>query len=143
MAVIVASLGDSVRNVRDRALLLVGFAGAFRRSELSRVDCKSIKRTPRGIVITIAKSKTDQEGQARHVAIPNGRNNICPIQALDQWLEPSGIVEGPVFRPVTPRGHVLLGHVSGDAIASIVKQRVKAIGLDRRGTPDIHFALAS
>ncbi len=76
-----ASLGDSVRDVRDRALLLVGFAGAFRRSERSRVDCKSIKRTPRGIVITIAKSKTDQEGQARHVAIPNGRNNICPIQA--------------------------------------------------------------
>ncbi len=130
MATIVASLGDSVRDARDRALLLVGFVGAFRRSELSRIDCKSIERTPRGIVITIPKSKTDQEGQGRHVAIPHGRSAICPIKALDHWLELSGITKGSVFRPVTRRGHVLPGRLSGDSIASIVKQRVRAIGLD-------------
>ncbi len=130
MAAIVASLGDSLRDCRDRALLLFGFAGAFRRSELSRIDCESIERTARAIVITIPKSKTDQEGQARHVAIPHGRSAICPIKALDQWLEVSGISEGPVFRPLTRRGHVLPGQLSGDSIASIVKQRVKAIGLD-------------
>jgi integrase len=130
MIAIVASLGDSIRDARDRALLLIGFAGAFRRSELSRVDCKSIDRTPRGIVITIPKSKTDQEGQARHVAIPHGRSAICPIKALDQWLEVSGISEGPLFRPVSRRGQVLPGQLSGDSIASIVKQRVKALGLD-------------
>src|SRR6266516_1746174 len=130
MAAIVASLGDSLRDCRDRALLLIGFAGAFRRSELSRIDCESIERTARAIVITIPKSKTDQEGQARHVAIPHGRSAICPIRALDQWLELSGVTEGPVFRPVTRRGQVLPGQLSGDSIASIVKQRVKAIGLD-------------
>jgi integrase len=130
MAAIVASFGDSVRDARDRALLLVGFAGAFRRSELSRIDCKSIDRTPRGIVVTIPRSKTDQEGQARHVAIPHGRAAICPIKALDQWLELSGITEGPVFRPVTRRGHVLSGRLSGDSIAKIIKHRVKTIGLD-------------
>jgi integrase len=130
MAAIVASLGDSVRDARDRALLLVGFAGAFRRSELSRIDCKSIEQTPRGIVVTIPKSKTDQEGQARHVAIPHGRSAICAIKALDQWLELSGITKGPVFRPVTRRGHVMPGRLSGDSIASIVKERVKTIGLD-------------
>src|SRR5262249_43199119 len=91
IAAIVASLGDSVRDVRDRALLLIGFAGAFRRSELSSIDCKSIERTVPGIVITIPKSKTDQEGQARHVAIPRSRNAICPIKALDLWLERSRI----------------------------------------------------
>jgi integrase len=127
---IMASLGDSVRDCRDRALLLIGFAGAFRRSELSRIDCESIERTPRGIVITIPKSKTDQEGQGRQVAISHGRNNICPVRALDQWLELSGITQGPVFRPLTRRGHVLPGQLSGDSIASIVKQRVRAIGLD-------------
>jgi integrase len=130
MAAIVASLGDSVRDARDRALLLIGFAGAFRRSELSRIDCESIERTPRGLVITIPKGKTDQEGQTRRVPIPHGRNAICPIKALDQWLELSGITKGPVFRPVTRRGHVLPGQLSGDSIASIVKQRVKAIGID-------------
>jgi integrase len=130
MAAIVASLGDSLRDCRDRALLLIGFAGAFRRSELSRIDCESIERTARGIVITIPKSKTYQEGQTRQVAIPRGRNAICPVKALDQWLELSGISEGPVFRPITRRGHVLSGQLSGDSIASIVKQRVRAIGLD-------------
>ena len=55
---IMGSLGDSMRDVRDRALLLIGFAGAFRRSELSRIDCESIERTARGIVITMPKSKT-------------------------------------------------------------------------------------
>jgi len=130
MAAIVASLGDSLRDCRDRALLLFGFAGAFRRSELSRIDCESIERTPRGLVITIPKSKTDQEGQTRQVPIPHGRSAICPIKALDQWLELSGITEGPVFRPLNRRGHVLLGRLSGDSIASIVKQRVKTIGLD-------------
>ncbi len=83
-----------------------------------------------GLIITIPKSKTDQEGQARQVAIPRGQNAICPVKALDQWLEVSGISEGPVFRPVTRRGHVLSGQISGDSIASIVKQRVRAIGLD-------------
>ncbi len=127
---IMASLGDSVRDCRDRALLLIGFAGAFRRSELSRIDCESIERTARGLVITIPKSKTDQEGQARQVAIPFGQNAICPVKALEQWLEVSGISKGPVFRPVTLRGHVLSGQISGDSIASIVKRRVRAIGLD-------------
>ena len=120
----------TVRDARDRALLLIGFAGAFRRSELSAVDCKWIERTAGGLVITIPKSKTDQEGQARQVAIPRGRNAICPIKALEQWLERSGITEGPVFRPVTRRGQVLPGQLSGDSCASIVKQRVRAIGLD-------------
>jgi integrase len=130
LAAIMASLGYSLRDARDRALLLIGFAGAFRRSELSGIDCRSIERTAAGIVITIPKSKTDQEGQARHVAIPRSRNAICPVQALHQWLERSGIKEGPVFRPVSRRGHVLPGQLSGDSIASIVKQRVRAIGLD-------------
>jgi integrase len=130
IAVIMASLGDSVRDVRDRALLLIGFAGAFRRSELSGIDCKSIDRSARGIVITVSRSKTDQEGQTRQVAIHRGRNGICPIKALDQWLQLSGITEGPVFRPVSRRGHVLPGQLSGDSIATVVKQRVSAIGLD-------------
>ena len=130
IAAIMASLGDTLRDVRDRALLLIGFAGAFRRSELCAVDCEWIDRMASGLVITIPKSKTDQEGQSRQVAISRGRDPICPIKALDRWLALSGISGGPVFRPVTRRGHVLPSRLSGDSIASIVKQRVKAIGLD-------------
>jgi hypothetical protein len=78
-----ASLGDSVRDTRDRALLLIVFAGAFRRSELSSIDCKSIERTDLGMVITVPRSKTDQESEWRQVAIPRGRNGVCPLKALD------------------------------------------------------------
>jgi integrase len=130
LAAILDSLGNSVRDARDHALLLIGFAGAFRRSELSRIDCGSIDRTAAGIVITLRRTKTDQEGRARQVAIALGRNGMCPVRALEQWFQLSGISEGPVFRPVTRRGHVMPGQLSGDAIASIIKQRVRAIGLD-------------
>jgi integrase len=130
IAAIMASLDDSLRDARDRALLLIGFAGAFRRSELSRIDCESIERTDPGFVITVPRSKTDQEGEGRQVAILRRRNGICPVEALEDWLQLSGITEGPVFRPVSRRGHVLPSQLSGDAIASIVKQRVRAIGLD-------------
>ncbi len=62
IAAIMASLSDSLRDARDRALLLIGFAGAFQRSELCAVDCKWIERTASGLLITIPRSKTDQEG---------------------------------------------------------------------------------
>jgi integrase len=79
LGLIVAPLGNSLRDLRDRALLLVGFHGAFRRSELSAVDCKSIAWSNQGIVVTIRKSKTDQERKGRNVAIPGGIGAICPV----------------------------------------------------------------
>jgi integrase len=130
LAAIVSSLGPSIKDVRDRALLLVGFAGAFRRCELSALDYGSLVRTTKGIVITIPRSKTDQEGQGRKIAIPFAGGPICPVTALQTWLEVSRIANGPVFRPVTKGGHVLISRLSGDAIAVIVKQRVEMIGLD-------------
>jgi integrase len=120
---ITSSLGNSTRDVRDRALLLIGFAGAFRRSELSALDFQSIERRPEGIVMTIPKSKTDQERRGRQVAIPYAHGPICPIGALDAWLEFAKISEGPLFRPVTKQGEVLARPLSGEAVAVIVKQR--------------------
>jgi integrase len=113
--------------VRDRALLLIGFAGAFRRSELISVDCKSIERRSAGIVISLRKSKTDQINRGREVGIPYSSGKICPIQALDAWLDLAQITEGPVFRSVTRWGDVLSQRLSGEAIAVIVKERSRSI----------------
>jgi integrase len=127
---IVSRLGYATRDLRDRALLLVGFAGAFRRSELTAVDCRWIERRERGIVIKLPRSKTDQEGRGRDVAIPRIGGPICPVAALDSWLATSGIANGPLFRPVSKAGRVLGNPLSASTVATVVKQRVAQIGLD-------------
>ena len=130
LAAIVSSLDSSIKDVRDRAVLLVGFAGAFRRSELSAVVCTAIEWRPRGIIVSLPRSKTDQEWRGRKVGIPCAQGAVCPVAALRSWLDASGVTGGPVFRPVTKAGRVLTDQLSGDAIARIVKQRVGAIGLN-------------
>jgi integrase len=130
LADIVSRLGSEKRDLRDRALLLVGFAGAFRRSELTAIDCSQIELRERGIVITLPRSKTDQEGRGRHVAIVRVGGPICPVAALDGWLTTSGITDGPLFRSVSKAGRVLGKPLSASAVAIIVKQRAAQIGLD-------------
>jgi integrase len=127
---IVESLGNSLRDSRDRALLLVGFYGAFRRSELIAVDCKSIVRSNHGLVVTIRKSKTDQERKGRQVVIPAKVGSMCPVRALERWIEASGIIEGPVFRPIDRAGTIATGALSGDAVGIILKRRLKENGGD-------------
>jgi site-specific recombinase XerD len=126
----VAPLGDSLRDKRDRALLRIGFAGAFRRSELRAIVCTSIRRCNQGIVIAINRSKTDQNGQGRQVASPYGRSSVCPVNALGNWLFASRIDEGPVFSAVARHGRIRGDALSAEAIALIVKERAEAAGLD-------------
>lgn len=130
LGLLVASLGNSQRDLRDRALLLVGFHGAFRRSELSAVDCKSIAWSEQGIVVTIRKSKTDQERKGRDVAIPRGMASICPVRALECWLDICGISEGAVFRPINRVGRISKEALSADAVSVILKRRLKDLGCD-------------
>jgi integrase len=106
LSAIISLLGNSMRDIRDRALLLVGFAGAFRRSELSSIRCDWITRTEHGLSIALRKTKTDQESKGRDVFIPLVGGRICPIAALDTWFEVSGITDGPVFRRVSKSGRV-------------------------------------
>ena len=81
---------------RDRALLALGFAGAFRRSELAMLTMDDLRHVAEGLQIKIRKSKTDQESGGQTIAVPHGRH-IKPVQALCEWLEAAGITEGPVF----------------------------------------------
>jgi site-specific recombinase XerC len=106
----VAHLPDTLLGARDRALILLGFAGAIRRSELVGLDVADVAAADEGLVVVIRKGKTDQEGSGRKLGIPLGKNPAtCPVRAVQAWLDLSGVAEGHLFRPVNRHGHVSAG----------------------------------
>jgi len=116
---------------RDRALVLLGFAGAFRRSELVALNVCDIEESDEGLRIRISRSKTDQEGQGVTIAVVTG-SVACPVVALNAWLRAAGIEDGPLFRPVTKGGKVSAARLQSKTVATIVKRHAKALGLDAR-----------
>lgn len=126
----IAHLPENLLGVRDRALLLVGFGGAFRRSELVALDIADVAVTRDGLVVTIRRSKTDQEGEGRKIGIPYGSNPAtCPVRSLQDWLAQCGFTEGPLFRPVDRFSRVASMRLSAAAVADIVKRYAAAVGL--------------
>lgn len=121
--------GDTPRAVRDRALLAIGMAGAFRRSELVALQLNQVAMVPRGIRILIGRSKTDQEGEGVEIVIPEG-SRIRPKQLLVDWVTLAGFSEGPVFRKLTPQGRITPKPMSDKGVALVVKARAAAAGLD-------------
>lgn len=122
---------DDVLGARDRALLACGFAGAFRRSELVSLDVADLDFRAEGLAVTLRRSKTDQEGAGRIVALPYGSNlDTCPVRALRGWLDAAGITAGPVFRGVNRHGRVSGERLSDRAVALIVKAAAERAGLD-------------
>jgi len=127
----IARLPGNLLGVRDRALLLIGFCGAFRRSELVALDAADAAVTRDGLVVTIRRSKTDQEGEGRKIGIPYASHlETCPVRSLQDWLGKSGITEGPLFRPIDRFGKMASARLSAAAVAEIVKKYAAAVGLD-------------
>jgi integrase len=91
-----AAESGSLRALRNRAIILLGFAGAFRRSELVALNVEDIEEVPEGLLIHIRRSKTDQEGLGRKLAIPRGEI-ACPVAALRVWREAAAITSGALF----------------------------------------------
>jgi integrase len=120
---------DSLLGKRDRALLLVGFTGAFRRSELIGLNVEDLEETRDGMVIR--RSKTDQEGEGRKLGIPPGAEEAtCPVRALAEWRTAAGLTSGPLFRSVNRHGKVLGARLSGEGVAMVVKRYVEKLGYD-------------
>jgi site-specific recombinase XerD len=129
--VMVETLPDNLLGIRDRALLLLGFAGAYRRSELVSLDIEDITFTRDGLRVLLRKSKTDQEGQGITKGIAYGSHlETCPVRALQQWLETSKIQTGPLFCAINRHGQMQHGRLSDKAVALIVKRQASAAGLD-------------
>jgi len=127
---VLAKMGDRPKDLRDKALLLIGFAAALRRSELIALNVGDVQSVRQGVVITIRQSKTDQEAAGRQLGIPFGRTRWCPIKTLEEWLVHAAITEGPIFRQVNRHGHILPRRMKPEAVSIVVRERVASIGLN-------------
>jgi integrase len=125
----VGKAGSDLKGLRDRALLLLGFAGAFRRSELVALNVEDLQFCDGGLRVTIRKSKTDQEGLGATIGIVSG-STACPLDAMRAWIETARITEGPVFRPVNRKGKVSKHRLSARAVAELVKTYARRAGLN-------------
>jgi site-specific recombinase XerD len=123
---------DTLQGKRDRALLLVGFATGSRRSELVGLAMEDLEETPEGLLLTIRKSKTDQEGKGIVKGIVRGEHaDTCPVSALLAWAKAAGITTGPLFRNIAKGGKVG-GQLSAQSVALVVKAAAKAARLDAK-----------
>lgn len=133
LAPMIQATGNDLHGARDRAILLLGFAGAFRRSELAALDVEDVRFTSDEMIVTLRKSKTDQEGRGQKKVIPMlGDTALCPVRAVRAWLDASGIASGALFRPIDRWGHVRAGRMTDKVIALTVKACATRAGLDAR-----------
>lgn len=121
MADMIRRIPNTLKGKRDRAILLLGFAGAFRRSELSALKVADMEDVEHGLRILIRQSKTDQEGQGQEIAIYKGVR-LMPVDAVKDWLAAAKITEGPVFRSLRKGDKVSENPLSPFSISVIVKR---------------------
>lgn len=120
-----------MKAARDKALLLVGFAGAFRRSELVALQYNDMTQFDSGVELLLRRSKTDQEGAGRTVFIPHAKSSRCPVKALKHWLELAGISDGPLFRQVNRHDKIVGSKaLTPQSVALIVKASVRRMSGD-------------
>jgi integrase len=129
LARIVAALPEDLASIRDRALLLVGFFCALRRSELVALAVEDLDRRPDGCTITIQRSKTDPYGTGQYVPLPAFRGPLCPTAAIADWLATAAIAEGRVFRTVCPDRRIA-STLPAPQVGSILRKRAAEAGLD-------------
>jgi len=133
---LVAPCGPDAAGLRDRALLLIGYAGALRRSELAAIAREDLGFDAAGLRLTLPRSKADPEAAGAILGIPRGRHAAtCPVRALEAWLAASGCEFGPVFRKVDRWGGIETRALHPDAIRQILRRRAAEAGLDTPVSP--------
>jgi len=120
------------RGARDRCILLLGFASALRRSELSALDLADVRLERGGLVVMLRRSKTDQTGAGRELGIPRGvRRSTCPVRAYEAWLVERGHGPGPLFVQCDLNtGALSRRRLSGRGVAEVLKSAARRVGLD-------------
>jgi integrase len=114
-------------------LILMGFAGAFRRSELVALQVRDVTFVEEGLIALVRRSKTDPFGEGRQVGLPYAHSSACPVEALRHWLTLSGIACGPLFRAVNKGGAIGAKALSAQSVALLVKEYAAKAGLDPAG----------
>jgi hypothetical protein len=124
VAEMVKNLGAGLRDTRDRALILIGFAGAMRRSELVALDVDDVSQVTERLRIQVRRSKTYQQGSGDLIGITYGSDpRTCPVRSWRAWLDAAGNDSGPAFRRRGRYGQVTEHRLSADYVLRILKER--------------------
>jgi integrase len=127
---LVATCDRTARGRRDRALLLIGFAAALRRSELVALQVDDVAEDARGLRLRIRRGKTDQAGEGAEIGVPRGRHvETCPVRAFQDWMEIATRKSGPLFRRISTGDTIGDGGMHPDAVRRILAYRVEMAGL--------------
>src|SRR5882762_1030409 len=108
---------QGTKGIRDRALILLGFAAALRRSELVALDVQDLAYVKEGLIVHLRRSKTDQDGEGRKIAVPYGRTSACPVKAVQHWLERAQITAGAIFPSVSKGGRIDEQRLTAQSVA--------------------------
>jgi len=130
---LIVSFLEGTSKDRDKAILLLGFAAALRRSELVALNVEDLGLQNSNLVVEIRSSKTDRLKLGRQIIVPPGPNAACPIRFLVKWLHEAGIKDGAVFRGMDRHGNVRSTRLTAETVSTIVKRSVSQVGLDARG----------
>ena len=138
---------EKIRDVRDRAILCLGFMTGLRRSELVALDVEDLKCSRNGMTVHVRRSKGDQVGEGRDVVVFRGSGETCPVAAVQAWLSGAGITAGPVFVGVDRLGRARHGkRLTDQVVRTVVKERARAAGLadvDRLSGHSLRAGLAT
>ena len=124
---------EKIKKLRNKTLILIGFGGGFRRTELISIDHEDIDFVQEGVKITVRKSKTDQFGEGMIKGLPYFSNEkYCPVTNLKNWLTLSKIKTGPIFRRFA-KGSILTRHrLTDQSVVLIIKDCLKLAGIENQ-----------
>ena len=122
---------DEIKKARDKTLVLIGFGGGFRRTELISIDYEDLEFVPEGLKIMIKRSKTDQFGEGMTKGLPYFPNQTyCPVNNLNKWLELSKIRSGPLFRRFTKGLTLSNNRLTDQSVVLIIKKYLSLAGIE-------------
>ncbi|WP_075506721.1 site-specific integrase [Candidatus Pelagibacter communis] len=124
---------NEAKKLRDKTIILIGFGGGFRRSELISIDYEDLEFVPEGLKITIRKSKTDQFGEGMIKGLPYFNDkNYCPVANLKKWLEISNINSGPIFRRFSKGSNLSDNRLTDQSVVLLIKEHLRLAGIENK-----------
>ncbi len=124
---------EEIKKLRDRSIILIGFAGGFRRNEIVSLDYDDLDFVTEGVKINIKRSKTDQFGEGTLKALPYFDNlKYCPVISLNKWLEVSSIRSGSLFRRFAKGSKLTENRLTDQTVALLIKKYLKLVGIDSK-----------
>ena len=124
---------EEIVKLRNKALILIGFGGGFRRTELISIDYEDLEFVEEGVKITIKRSKTDQFGEGMTKGLPYFTNEMyCPVKNLKNWLKLSKIKNGPIFRRFAKGSSLTKYRLTDQSVVLIIKDCLKQAGIENQ-----------